>query len=157
VVLSARQRILDVIGEPVAADEFIADPISPRELVARMRAMLRRPRPTPETVPDSAAGPTLRRSGGLRIDVAHRRAHLHGTLVALTRIEFDVLATLAARPGVVLTRMQLIAAVWGESRPISPALVDVHIGRLRRKLGDDPAAPHYVTTVRGSGYRLATR
>jgi DNA-binding response OmpR family regulator len=76
--------------------------------------------------------------------------------LALTRIEFDVLAALAARPGVVLTRGQLVAAVWGDSRPISPALVEVHIGRLRRKLGDDPAAPRYVTTVRGSGYRLAT-
>jgi len=77
--------------------------------------------------------------------------------VALTRIEFEVLATLASRPGAILTRRQLIAAVWGESRPITPQLVEVHIGRLRRKLGDDPTAPRYVTTVRGSGYRLASK
>jgi DNA-binding response OmpR family regulator len=156
VVLSARQRILDAIGEPVAADEFIADPISARELVARLRAMRRRPRSMPETLPEAAARHTLRTSGGLRIDVPHRRAHSDGIPLALTRIEFDVLAALAARPGVVLTRGQLVAAVWGDSRPISPALVEVHIGRLRRKLGEDPAAPRYVTTVRGSGYRLAT-
>jgi DNA-binding response OmpR family regulator len=156
VVLSARQRILDAIGEPVAADEFIADPISARELVARLRATRRRPRSRPETLPEAAARHTLRTLGGLRIDVPHRRAHSDGIPLALTRIEFDVLAALAARPGVVLTRGQLVAAVWGDSRPISPALVEVHIGRLRRKLGDDPAAPRYVTTVRGSGYRLAT-
>lgn len=155
VVLSARQRILDAIGEPLAADEFIADPISPRELVARLRTMMRRPR-SMQTVPEAAARHTLRTSGGLRIDLPHRRAHSDGIPVALTRIEFDVLAALAARPGVVLTRRQLVAAVWGDSRPISPALVGVHIGGLRRKLGDDPAAPRYVTTVRGSGYRLAT-
>ena len=156
VALSARQRILDALGEPVAADEFIAEPISPRELVTRLRAMMRRPRSSPDAATDLLAQPTRRRTGGLRIDVAHRRALLHGAPVALTRIEFEVLAALASRRGAVVTRRQLIAAVWGESRPISPHLVEVHIGKLRRKLGDDPAAPRYVTTVRGSGYRLAT-
>jgi DNA-binding response OmpR family regulator len=151
VVLSARQRVLDAVGAPVAADDFITNPISPRELVTRIRTMMRRPDVPPPTAPH----PTSKRFGSLRIDVAQRRAHLHGSPVALTRIEFDVLAALAARPGVVLTRAQLVAAVWGKSRPISPQLVEVHIGRLRRKLGDDPAAPRYVTTVRGSGYRLA--
>ncbi|GAA2424680.1 response regulator transcription factor [Mycolicibacterium llatzerense] len=156
VVLSARQRVLDDIGEPVAADVFIADPISPRELVARLRAMMRRPRSMPDTVPAASVKGSSRASSGLRIDVPRRRAHSDGIPLALTRIEFDVLAALAARPGVVLTRRQLVAAVWGDSRPISRALVEAHIGGLRRKLGDDPAAPRYVSTVRGSGYRLAT-
>jgi DNA-binding response OmpR family regulator len=154
VAISARQRALDAIGAPVAADDFITDPISPRELVTRIRAMMRRPDPPSTKVNDK--GPRSRRFGDLRVDVALRRAHVHGSPVALTRIEFDVLAALAARPGAVLTRAQLIAAVWGKSRPTSPQLVEVHIGRLRRKLGDDPAAPRFVTTVRGSGYRLAT-
>lgn len=157
VVLSARQRVLDAIGAPVAADAFIADPISPRELAARIRTLVRRPAlPTTSTTTGSAQ-PAPQTVGALHIDVTHRRAHLHGTPVALTRIEFDVLATLASRPGAILTRRQLIAAVWGESRPITPQLVEVHIGRLRRKLGDDPTAPRYVTTVRGSGYRLANK
>lgn len=156
VVLSARQRVLDAIGDPVAADVFIADPISPRELVGRLRAMMRRPRSTSDTVPEALVRRSSRASSGLRIDVPRRRAHSDGIPVALTRIEFDVLAALAARPGVVLTRRQLVAAVWGDSRPMSQAFVEAHIGGLRRKLGDDPAAPRYVSTVRGSGYRLAT-
>jgi DNA-binding response OmpR family regulator len=155
VVLSARQRILDAIGEPVTADDFIAEPISPRDLVTRLRAMMRRPATPTESSYDAAQKPVSRKLGGLRVDVTHRRAHLHGRPVPLTRIEFDVLATLASHPGIVFTRRQLIAAVWGDSRPISSALVEGHIGKLRRKLGDDPAAPHYVRTVRGSGYRLA--
>lgn len=157
VVLSARQRVLDAIGAPVAADVFIADPISPRELVSRLRAMMRPTRSAPDTVPEAVVRRPSRVSSGLRIDVPRRRAHSDGIPLALTRIEFDVLAALAARPGVVLTRRQLVAAVWGDSRPISRALVEAHIGGLRRKLGDDPAAPRYVSTVRGSGYRLATR
>lgn len=155
VVLSARQRILDAIGEPVTADDFIAEPISPRDLVTRVRTMMRRQATPSAGVAGSAPKPVSRKLGDLRVDVTDRRAHLHGTPVALTRIEFDVLATLASRPGVVFTRKQLIAAVWGDSRPVSSALVESHIGRLRRKLGDDPCAPHYVRTVRGSGYRLA--
>jgi DNA-binding response OmpR family regulator len=157
VVLSARQRVLDAIGAPVAAYAVIADPISPRELAARIRTLVRRPAlPTTSTTTGSAQ-PASRAVGALGIDVAHRRAHLHGSPVALTRIEFHVLAALASRPGAVLTRRQLIAAVWGESRPITSQLVKVHIGRLRRKLGDDPIASRYVTTVRGSGYRLANK
>jgi len=161
VVLSARQRILDAIGEPVAADEFIVDPISPRELVTRLRAIMRRPDqtcPAPTSAPQvDPLAPTSTSLGKLRIDLAHRRAVLGGTLLPLTRIEFEILATLASRPGSVFTRKQLVSAVWGEPHSVCPQSVGIHIGNLRRKLGDDSAAPRHVITVRGSGYRLATR
>jgi DNA-binding response OmpR family regulator len=157
VVLSARQRILDAIGEPVAADYFIADPISPRDLVARLRAMVRRPHRTITARTDLAQSdsevPSTQSIGKLRIDFAQRSAILDGTPLTLTRIEFEILAALASRPGSVFTRKQLLAAVWGES-PVSPQSVGVHIGNLRRKLGDGPAAQRRVMTVRGSGYRL---
>jgi DNA-binding response OmpR family regulator len=161
VVLSARQRILDAIGEPVAADEFIVDPISPRDLVIRLRAMMRKPDQTtaartrtPQPHPEE---PTSKSFGKLRIDFAHRHAALAGTPVPLTRIEFEILAALASRPGSVFTRRQLLAAVWGEPHSVCPQSVGVHIGNLRRKLGDDSAAPRHVITVRGSGYRLGQR
>lgn len=161
VVLSARQRILDDIGEPVVADEFIADPISPRDLVTRLRAMLRRPdRSTSASTSfaqHDSAELAPQNFAGLRIDFARRHAVLGGTALPLTRIEFDILAALASRPGGVFTRQQLLTAVWGESHSVCPQSVAVHIGNLRRKLGDDSAMPRYVLTVRGSGYRLAKR
>ena len=81
---------------------------------------------------------------------------IDGEPIILTRTEFDVLAALSARPGVVFSRRQLLDAVWTESWVGNQHLVDVHIGHLRRKLGDDPAAPRYVTTVRGVGYRMGS-
>lgn len=161
VVLSARQRILDAMGEPVAADAFIVDPISPRELVTRLRAMMRKPDHTTAartgaSQPGSGE-PASKSFGKLRIDFAHRRATLGGTALPLTRVEFEILATLASRPGSVFTRQQLLVAVWGEPHSVSPQGIGVHIGNLRRKLGDDSAAPRHVITVRGSGYRLAKR
>ena len=121
VVLSARQRILDAIGEPVAADEFIADPISPRDLVTRLRAMLRRPdrttsairRSSPSTIQQSWH---RRISAGCDIDFAHRHAVLGGTALSLTRIEFDILAALASRPGSVFTRQGNYSRQCGVNR-----------------------------------------
>lgn len=160
VVLSARQGILDALGEPVVADEFIVDPISPRELVTHLRAMMRRPNRitaaptgTPRLDPRE---PTSTSVGKLRIDVAHRCAVIDDTPLPLTRIEFEILAALASRPGSVFTRKQLLAAVWGEPPSVCPQSIGVHIGNLRRKLGDDSASPRHVITVRGGGYRLAT-
>jgi len=155
VMLTARDTEMDtIIGLSVGADDYVTKPFSPRELVARIRAMLRRPRtvsaatPT-EVVPD-------RVFGALRIDVAGREVFIDDTPITLTRTEFDVLAALSARPGVVLSRRQLLDTVWAESWVGNEHLVDVHIGHLRRKLGDDPAAPQYVITVRGVGYRMGT-
>ena len=94
--------------------------------------------------------------GELRIDVAGREVFIDDEPITLTRTEFDVLAALSARPGVVFSRRQLLDAVWAESWGGNEHLVDVHVGHLRRKLGDDPAAPRYVITVRGVGYRMGS-
>ncbi|HEY5855986.1 MAG TPA: response regulator transcription factor [Aldersonia sp.] len=161
VMLTARSTEMDtIIGLSVGADDYVTKPFSPRELVARIRAMLRRPRKapvyeTPSPGPGRIEAPP-RVFGALRIDVAGREVSLGEQPVMLTRTEFDVLAVLSSRPGMAFSRRQLIEAVWGEAWVGNEHLVDVHVGHLRRKLGDDPAAPRYVTTVRGIGYRMGT-
>jgi DNA-binding response OmpR family regulator len=151
VMLTARDTELDtIVGLSVGADDYLTKPFSTRELVARVRAMLRRPRNTPATAENS------RVFGPLRIDVAGRQVSIDDEPIVLTRTEFDVLATLSAHPGVVLSRRQLLETVWDPSYVGNEHLVDVHIGHVRRKLGDDPAAPRYVMTVRGVGYRMST-
>jgi DNA-binding response OmpR family regulator len=153
VMLTARDTEMDtIIGLSVGADDYVTKPFSPRELVARIRAMLRRPR-TVSAATDADVVPD-RVFGALRIDVAGREVFIDDEPITLTRTEFDVLAALSARPGVVLSRRQLLDAVWTESWVGNEHLVDVHVGHLRRKLGDDPAAPRYVITVRGVGYRM---
>ncbi|AII11182.1 response regulator transcription factor [Rhodococcus opacus] len=161
VMLTARNTEMDtIIGLSVGADDYVTKPFSPRELVARVRAMLRRPRSAPVHGTALAAAtesvPPPRVFGALSIDVAGRDVYVDDRPVMLTRTEFDVLAALSSRPGVVFSRHQLIEAVWGESWVGNEHLVDVHVGHLRRKLGDDPAASRYVTTVRGVGYRMGT-
>ncbi len=152
VMLTARDDEVDtLVGLSVGADDYITKPFSPRELVARVQAMLRRPRtPSDGTV---AEAPDLR-FGALRIDVAGREVHLDAEPIPLTRTEFDLLATLAARPRRAFGRRRLVEEVWGENWVGDEHLVDVHIGHIRRKLGDDPARPRYVRTVRGVGYRM---
>ncbi|OYN92560.1 response regulator transcription factor [Parenemella sanctibonifatiensis] len=151
VMLTARVEEVDkLIGLSVGADDYVTKPFSPRELLARVRAMLRRPRSSLD--PDAQA----RRFGALTVDAAGREVHLHAEPVELTRTEFDVLAALAARPRMVFARRQLIEAVWGEGWVGDEHLVDVHIGHLRRKLGDDPTTPIFIKTVRGVGYRMGS-
>ncbi|HEY8721721.1 response regulator transcription factor [Pengzhenrongella sp.] len=152
VMLTARVEELDkLVGLSVGADDYLTKPFSPRELVARVRAMLRRPRaPRTQEEPE----PPVAAFGSLSIDVAGREVRLGADLVELTRTEFDVLAALAARPRMAFTRGQLIEAVWGPAWVGDEHLVDVHVGHVRRKLGDDPALPRFIRTVRGVGYRM---
>ena len=161
VMLTARDTEVDtVVGLSVGADDYVNKPFSPRELVARIRAMLRRPRtvaaPVSATADSATAGPPPRVFGPLSIDIASRQVFIDDEPVLLTRTEFDVLAALSSRPAVVFSRRQLLESVWGDSWVGNAHLVDVHVGHLRRKLGDDPADPRYVITVRGVGYRMGS-
>ncbi|HEX2893059.1 MAG TPA: response regulator transcription factor [Marmoricola sp.] len=151
VMLTARSDEVDtLIGLSVGADDYMVKPFSPRELSARVQAMLRRPRGGIHALASQEDGWTF---GPLLIQPQAREVSLAGEPVHLTRTEFDILATLAARPRVVFTRRRLIDAVWGENWVGDEHLVDVHIGHLRRKLGDDATAGQFVHTVRGVGYR----
>jgi DNA-binding response OmpR family regulator len=151
IMLTARSDEVDkLIGLSVGADDYLTKPFSPRELVARIRTMLRRPR----TTAGGAGDEGLRRFGALTVDPVAREVRVDDRVVELTRTEFDLLAALAARPRQAFTRRQLIDAVWGGDWVGDEHLVDIHIGHARRKLGDDPAEPRYIRTVRGVGYRM---
>ncbi|MCZ4118917.1 response regulator transcription factor [Streptomyces sp. H39-S7] len=131
------------------ADDYLVKPFSVEHLSARMSAVLRRARGR-EAAPDETA---LLAVGGLRIDVRRRRAELDGVTLDLTRREFDLLAFLAARPGVVVARRELLAEVWQQSYG-DDQTIDVHLSWLRRKLGETAARPRYLHTLRGVGVKL---
>jgi len=157
-MLTARADEVDVlVGLGVGADDYVTKPFSPRQLVARIRTLLRRPRNSADTAPESDQ-PDLRVFGDLTIDPPAREVHVGSDPIALTRTEYELLETLSSRPRVVFTRQQLLDAVWGDAAsagiPGDEHLVDIHIGHLRAKLGDAPRSPRYVLTVRGVGYRM---
>ena len=155
-MLTARAEEIDrIVGLEVGADDYLAKPFSPRELVARVKAVLRRPRVSGAGVAASDSQPVLR-FGGLTIDMARHEVVMGAAPVPLTPREFTLLATLAGQPGRVFTRAQLLERVWGNEY-YDDHVVDVHIANLRHKLGDDPADPTVVETVRGVGYRFSER
>lgn len=154
VMLTARSEEVDtLIGLTVGADDYMTKPFSPRVLMARVQAMMRRPR-QPEDSADALEG--ARTFGALVIDPLGRDVWLEGELLSLTRTEFDLLAALSARPRMAFSRRQLIEAVWGPSWVGDEHLVDVHIGHLRRKLDDDATQGRFIRTMRGVGYRMGS-
>jgi len=148
IMLTARADEADkLVGLAIGADDYVTKPFSPRELVARARAMLRRPRGA-----ERETG--TRAFDGLSVDVGTREVRVGGELIDLTRTEFDLLEVLTGTPRTVLTRTALVQRIWGDDWFGDDHVLDVHMSSLRRKLGDDPKEPRYVHTVRGVGYRF---
>lgn len=156
-MLTAKAEEIDrVIGLEVGADDYVIKPFSPRELVARVRAMLRRPRGEGGREESIAApgSPLVRELGRLRIDDARHEVTLDEVPLVLTTTEYGLLSALAAHPGRVFTRAQLLEHVWGPEYFGDDHVVDVHIANLRKKLSDGSAHSQLIETVRGVGYRL---
>jgi len=152
IILTARDQEIDkVLGLSMGADDYLVKPFSPREMIARIRAMLRRPR----GAYGSAGGHPLT-VGALSVDVESRTVAVDGADVQLTRTEFDLLVAMVTRPRAALTRRQLIGEVWGDEWYGDDHVVDVHVAHLRGKLGDDASEPRFVRTVRGVGYGMGT-
>lgn len=149
-MLSARGEEIDrVIGLEVGADDYLAKPFGPRELLARLRALLRRAHPAASGVENALP---FQRFGPYALDLAGRRLLRDGVEVALTSAEFELLAAFVARPNRVLSRDTLIDLLKGYERHPFDRSIDIRVTRLRRKIEPDPAAPVYIRTVRGEGY-----
>jgi DNA-binding response OmpR family regulator len=151
IMLTARDDELDkVLGLELGADDYITKPFSIREFRSRVRALLRRA----SAPPHQPQGEEVLEADGLRIDSARRSVELDGRPVHLTYVEFELLRTLASRPGRVFSRQTLLESIRGSSDYREPRTIDVHIRHLREKLERDPRDPRFLLTVRGVGYRF---
>jgi phosphate regulon transcriptional regulator PhoB len=149
IFLTAKGEEIDrVLGLEMGADDYVVKPFSPRELVARVKAVLRRQVRLAEKR-------EVVEAGGLRLDTRTQEVTVHGRAVELSALEFKVLYLLASHPRHVFSRDRLLDAVWGEDRFVTPRTVDVHIRRLREKIEALPDRPQFIQTVRGSGYRFS--
>lgn len=149
-MLTARAEEIDrIIGLSIGADDYVTKPFSPRELVARVQALLRRPRSASRD-----GSPKPQRIGEMTIDRARYEIEIQGKAIKLTPREFNLVALLAEQPGVVYTRGQILDRVWGDS-VYDDHVVEVHVANVRKKTEDDPAQPHYIQTIRGVGYRIS--
>jgi DNA-binding response OmpR family regulator len=152
IVVTARSEEVDkLVGLGVGADDYVTKPFSPREVAARVKAVLRRDRGSHD------GGGSVLRFEGLSIDRDAREVRAGDSLVSLSALEFDVLAALADAPGRVFSRRQLLERVWGYDFFGDERVVDVHIRSLRARLGDDAANPRLIATVRGVGYKFTGR
>jgi DNA-binding response OmpR family regulator len=144
--LTARGEEVDrVLGLEIGGDDYITKPFSPRELVARVKAHLRRQG-------SSAAGSKV--AGPLEIDAGSRRAFVNGQEISLTATEFRILELFVTNPGKVFSRESLLETIWGRGCHVTPRNVDVHVRRLRERIEDTPDSPKWIQTVRGFGYRF---
>ncbi len=150
IMLTARSDAEDrVVGLELGADDYVSKPFHPKELVARVRAVLRR-------IEDQSVPNTIQ-VGELRLDLDRVEAHWQGRLLDLTPMQFQLLVTLAAHPGRVHSRESLLDALTGTTYAMTVRAIDPHIKNLRRKLGDDPHNPKYILTVPSMGYKFADR
>ncbi len=149
IFLTARAGENDrVKGLELGGDDYITKPFATRELVARVRAVLRR------TERPAEAEEQVLEIGALSINSGAMQLRVHGELIPVTSTEFRLLDYLARHPGRMFSRDQLLDAVWGDARFVTPRSVDVYVRRLREKIEDDPEAPRYLKTMRGAGYRF---
>jgi DNA-binding response OmpR family regulator len=154
-MLTARREETDkVLGLDSGADDYLTKPFGIRELIARVRALLRRPRRSQMATANVNHGEPVS-AGDLVVDPARRHARLEGREIELTAHEFELLHLLAANPGIVFSREALMQRVWGEDTFVTTRSVDTLVKRLRRKIEPNPEAPRFILTVWGTGYKLA--
>ena len=150
-MLTAREEEIDrVLGLSMGADDYVVKPFSPRELVERVKAILRRVQPKPAVQP-----PEVLAHSGVLLDPGRHKVSVDGKPVLLTGTEFVLLQALMDAPGRVFSRQELLQKFYEQGEAVVERVIDVHIGKLRQKLGDDSANPHYILTVRGFGYCFA--